>query len=71
MATISVPLTPELERFIQEQIELGNAENKAQVVRHALRSAAESAALTRVLAARQEVAEGKIIRGTLDEILGL
>ncbi len=65
MATLSVPLTPELERYIAEEISLGNSDNKAQVVRKALRLAAREAAYQRILAAEKEPS----LRGNLRYLL--
>ncbi len=69
MSTLSVPITPELEKFINEQIAMGHSDNKAQVVRRALRRLAEEQAIQDVLEAQQEVREGKILRGNLRDIV--
>jgi putative addiction module CopG family antidote len=54
MATLSVPLTQNLEAFIEEEVRLGRAESKAAVVRKALRLLAEEEAVLAVLKAEQE-----------------
>jgi putative addiction module CopG family antidote len=54
MATLSVPLTKELEEFIESQVKLGKSENKASVVRRALRRLAEEEAIMLALRAEQE-----------------
>jgi len=54
MATLSIPLTHELEQFIEHEIKTGKAENKAMVVRKALRLLAEEEAVRSVLLAEQE-----------------
>ena len=64
MATLSVPLTKELEEFIESQVRLGKLENKAAVVRRALRLLAEQEAIEAVLKADQEPS----IRGDLDKL---
>jgi putative addiction module CopG family antidote len=64
MATLSVPLTKDLEEFIESQVRLGKLENKAAVVRRALRLLAEEEAIMAVLKADQEPA----IRGDLDKL---
>ncbi len=68
MSTLSVPLTAEMEKFIKQQVKEGNAANKADVVRKALRLLAEEEAINDILEAQQEVLEGKILRGDLREI---
>jgi putative addiction module CopG family antidote len=69
MSTISVPLPPNLEEFIEKQIREGKAENKAQVVRQALRRMSEEEAIEAVLRAEREVGEGKVYRGDLRKIM--
>ena len=54
MSTLSVPLTPTLEKFIESQVKSGNAANKADVVRRALVRFAEDEAVRAVLEASQE-----------------
>ncbi len=64
MATLSVPLTKDLEEFIDSQVRLGKLENKAAVVRRALRLLAEQEAVAAVLKADQEPS----VRGDLDKL---
>ena len=64
MATLSVPLTKDLEEFIDSQVRLGKLENKAAVVRRALRLLAEQEAVAAVLKADQEPS----VRGDLDRL---
>ncbi len=68
MSTISVPLPPDLEKFINNQVESGFASNKADVVRRALTRFAEDEAVRAVLEASQEVKDGKVLRGDLREL---
>jgi len=68
MSTLSVPLTPKLEEFINDQVKSGRAASKADVVRRALRSLSEEEAISAVLEAHREVMEGKILRGDLREL---
>ncbi len=65
MTTLSVPITPELEAFINSQVKSGKAANKAHVVRYALKRLSEEEAVEAVLQSEREVAEGKILRGSL------
>ena len=69
MSTVSVPLTPRLENFLEDYIKSGNASNKAEVMRRALMKFEEDEAVMKVLRSEQEVREGKIIRGKLKDIL--
>ena len=64
VATLSVPLTKDLEEFIESQVRLGKLENKAAVVRRALRLLAEQEATAAVLKADQEPS----VRGDLDKL---
>lgn len=69
MSTISVPLPPHLELFIDNQVKNGYASNKADVVRRALTKLSEDEAVRAVIEASQEVKDGKILRGDLRKIL--
>jgi len=69
MTTISVPITQNLENFINEMVASGEAETKAEVVRRALRKYAEDEAIASVLKARQEIKEGKVLSGDLKELV--
>ena len=65
MTTLSVPITPELEAFINEQVKSGKAANKAHVVRYALKRLSEEEAIADVLRAQNE----PTIRGSLRELV--
>lgn len=54
MATLSIPVSKEYEEFIEREVRLGKSENKAAVVRKALRLLAEQEAIFSVLKAEQE-----------------
>lgn len=54
MSTLSVPLTPRLEEFINNQVKHGYAANKADVVRRALYKMEEDLAVMEVLQAELE-----------------
>ncbi len=69
MTTLSVPISSELEAFIESQIKSGESPNKAAVVRKALMRLAEEEAIRAVLMSEQEVREGKVLKGDLREIL--
>ncbi len=68
MATLSIPLTHNLEEFIDMLVKRGFAPNKAEVVRKALRLLAEEEAITAVLRAEQEVRRGRILKGDLRKL---
>ena len=69
MATLSVPLTPDLENFIQSVIDDNKAETKAEVVRMSLRQAREDKFFADLREAQQEIKDGKYITGDLREIM--
>ncbi len=69
MSTISVPLSPSLELFIEAMVKRGSAPSKAEVVRQALARYAEDEAVEAVLRAQRDRKNGKEIRGSIREIL--
>lgn len=69
MSTISVPLTKELEAFIDQMLHENRFSNKAELVRRALYEYSEQVAINDVLEAEAQVARGGYISGDLDEIL--
>lgn len=71
MSTLSVPLTPKLETFINDQVKSGRAANKADVVRRALTAMSEEEALQEILLAQKEIREGKGLKGDLRELIKL
>lgn len=54
MSTLSVPLPPHLEEFVKDQVKQGQAANKAEVVRKALKLLREEEAIMAVLKAEKE-----------------
>ncbi len=54
MTTLSIPLNQELVAFVESQVKSGKAENKAAVVRKALRLLAEEEAVQAILKAARE-----------------
>ncbi len=69
MSTLSVPLTPQLEEFINGQVKAGRAANKADLVRRALVAFSEEEAIQEVLLAQREISDGKGLRGDLRELV--
>ena len=61
MTTLSVPISSELEIFINNMIKDGRAANKADVVRKALRQLSEDELVEKIIRARRE----PTIRGDL------
>ena len=69
MTTLSVPVSGDLEKFIEIMVRDGKGANKADVVRRALREYEENEALENILRSEREFTEGKFLRGDLREIL--
>lgn len=65
MSTVSVPLTPELEKSLNELVKQGYGANKADVIRRALKKADEDEAVKRILLAEQEPS----LKGDLRELM--
>ncbi len=65
MATLSTPLTPQLEEFVASYVKRGRAANKAEVVRKALTLLADEEAILDILQAEREIKAGKTLRGDL------
>jgi putative addiction module CopG family antidote len=66
MTTLSVPLTPELESFIENQVQMGRAETKSEVIRRALVEYEREEAIRAVLESHKEALQGKVFSGDLD-----
>lgn len=69
MATISVPLSPELQGQLDTLVAEGIGANRADVMRRALQSFAEEEAVNAVLKAEREVKAGRILRGKAKDVL--
>jgi len=69
MATITVPITKELEQFIESELRAGSGESKAHLVRYALTRLCEERALARLHEAESDIREGRIYRGNLKALL--
>jgi len=68
MTTLSVPVSSDLEKFIERMIKEGKGANKADVVRRALKEYRENEALENILQSEREFAQGKALRGDLREL---
>lgn len=69
MTTITVPITRDLESFIEEEIAAGTSESKAHLVRFALMRLKEERALLRLQEAEADIKEGRVYRGDLKKLL--
>ncbi len=65
MSTLSVPLPPDLEKFVLKMVKDGYASNKAEVVRRALKQLYEEEAVQAVLRAEKESS----LRGNLQDLM--
>lgn len=68
MTTISIPISNELNDFINQQVKLGRASSKAELVRLAIKKFKENEFILNILEAEQEVRDGKVLTGDLDEL---
>ena len=68
MTTISIPITSELNEFINEQIRLGKASSKAEFIRRAIKRFKEEEFIRDILEAQQDVKNGRVFRGNLDKL---
>ena len=64
MSTISVPLPANLEEFIERMVKSGEAANKADVVRKALKRMSDEEAVNAILRAQKEPS----LKGDLREL---
>ncbi len=69
MTTLSVPISGELENFINKMVKEGRAANKADVVRKAIRRLEEDEVVEAVLRAQREITLGKGLKGDLRSLL--
>ncbi len=68
MTTISVPLSPKVEKELNELVEITGA-NRVAVIRAAIERYREEEAINAILQSEREIAEGKILRGDLRKLL--
>ena len=65
MSTITVPITKDLESFIEEEVNSGASESKAHLVRSALIRLREEKALARLTEAENDIKERRVYKGSL------
>lgn len=69
MATISVPLSAQLQEQLDALVAQGVGSNRADVMRRALENLAEEEAIKSVMKSMQEIKDGKVLRGDLRKAL--
>ena len=69
MSTISVPISSDQEKFINDLVKSGKAANKAHAVRYAIQRLAEEEAIRAVRESEEDVRQGKVYRGDLRKLL--
>ncbi len=69
MTTITVPITKELESFIEEELKAGTSDSKAHLVRFALGRLQEERALARLSEAEADIKGGRVYKGDLKRLL--
>ena len=69
MTTITIPISKELEDFIDEEISYGGIETKAGLVRYALLRLQEERALSRLQEAEMDIQHGRVYGGDLRTLL--
>jgi Arc/MetJ-type ribon-helix-helix transcriptional regulator len=69
MTTITVPITKELQTFIESELKAETSESKAHLVRYALGRLQEERAILRLQEAEMDIKEGRVYKGNLKKIL--
>lgn len=69
MGILSVSLTPELEKFINDEVASGEFESKGQLIKKALKRFEEEVVVARILKASKEAKAGLVLYGDLDELV--
>jgi len=69
MSNLSISLTPELEKFINDEIASGEFESKGQLVKKALRKFEEDLIIQRLIRISSEIDEGEFLHGNLDDLV--
>lgn len=69
MTTISVPMPQDLIEFVDSIITSGEAENRAQAIRKAVRKMREQIEINEIFEASRQIQQGLAYTGNLKEIL--
>lgn len=68
MTTITIPITSDLNDFINDQVKIGEASSKADFVRRAIQKMKEEIFIRQILQAKQEAKQGKLLKGDLNKL---
>ena len=68
MTTISIPINDRLNDFIDEQVRLGNASSKAELIRRAIIKYKEEIFIQSIMEAEEDVRKGRVFTGDLDKL---
>lgn len=69
MTTITVPITKEIESFIEGELRAGTSDSKAHLVRYALVRLREERALSRLNEAEADIKGGRVYKGDLKKLI--
>ena len=69
MSTISVPITGEQEKFINDLVKSGKAANKAHAVRYAIQRLAEEEAIASLERGLEDMRAGRVHQGDLRKLV--
>ena len=69
MSTITVPITKDLEVFIESELREGTSESKAHLVRYALKRLREERALARLREAEADIKAGRVYKGDVLKLI--
>lgn len=69
MTTISVPITPQQEKFIKELVKSGRAANKAHAVRMGIDALAQDTTFFSLQRSLEEARQGKILYGNPRDLI--
>lgn len=69
MTTITIPITKELQSFIEGELKAGTSDSKAHLVRYALGRLQEERALSRLKEAETDIKENRVYQGDLKKLL--
>lgn len=69
MTTISVPMPKDLLDFVDSIITSGEAENRAQAIRRAVRKMREQIEINEIFQASNQIIQGRAYEGNLKDII--
>ena len=69
MPILSVSLTPELDKFITDEVSSGEFESKGQLIKKALKKFEEDTIVERIHKASRDIKEGKGLEGDLRDLI--